>query len=369
MRTSKRTVSIGAVAAVLLLSACTSGPAASVAPIETEVLLASGDGEPRTIDDTANAAQGDVVSTDAAGLAELVFPDRSFMRLGPESEVEVTELGAAEVQRTSIGLEIGQTWHNVVELVADDAVYDVVTPVGVASVRGTVFSVICVEGPSCEFIVIEGEIDIEGTTLTPYQRIVLPGAPEPTTVPVDALPEWVISNVDRDAEREGAQPLADPPVAAAAVDGEWQYEYTVTATTATDEPVGQVANGTWTLTSDCAETCRTTVVSSNGWERIGARAGAEFTMSIAEEGDCFDLETSEVRFTKGYDYTYQYDVTIQEADWVDGVWTATRATGTIASAHSVKPDAHFGAANCMTYAIDGTLQWTSATAIDLTRAP
>lgn len=370
MHTANKIASMSAVlTALLVLAGCTSGPAASVASLTTQVLLASGEGEPREVEEQANAAQGDVVSTDSDGLAELVFPDESFLRLGPDSEVEVTELGSAEAQRTSIGLDIGETWHNVVELVAEDAVYEVVTPVGVASVRGTVFSAVCIEGPSCEFLVLEGEIDIDGITLTPYQRITLPEQTEPTVVPVDALPDWATANLERDAERAGAEPLPDPPLEAAAVDGEWAYEYTVTSTSATDQTVGGVSTGTWTLSSDCVAACSISVTSSNGWERFGAREGADFTMSATEEGDCYDLETGEVRLTLGYDYSHDYQWRIDQASWEDDVWTATRVIGSIESTSSVKPDAHFGEANCMTYAVDGTLEWTTTSDIELTRAP
>lgn len=315
------------------LAGCSGGPAASVDPLETQVQLAAGDSDPRDVEDITNAAQGDLVSTDDAGLAEVVFPDASFMRVGPSSEIVITELGSAEAQRTSIALDIGQTWHNVQELVADEAVYEVVTPVAVASVRGTVFSVVCVEGPSCEFTVFDGEVEIDSDdgsfTLTPYQRVVIPSEGGPATVPVDALPGWVTENIERDAEREDAAALANPPVAAAALTGEWDFVATLTATESSS-PLGSTANRVWTFAEpDCVDgTCTIAFESDSGISESMTRTGDSVTGTWeGPPDDCVNGDTGEVVVPAAYTTTIAYQLLVTAAEVRDGVWTATQLTG------------------------------------------
>lgn len=361
MATSKKTVSIGAVLAVLLLTACTNGPAATVAPLETQVLLAAGDGDAREVAEEANAAQGDVVSTDGDGLAELVFPDGSFMRLGPDSEVEVTELGSAEVQRTSIALDIGETWHNVVELVAEDAVYEVVTPVGVASVRGTVFAVICVEGPSCEFIVFDGEIEVDGITLTPYQRVILPDQPEPVIIPVDALPDWATENIERDGEREGAEALPDPPLEAASIAGEWALTLVTTDTNLLSSSVGESTSGKWILgTAQCDPACVVSVESESGWTVDGELTDGTLTFVRTGNFECVYTETGELSGETGTS-TLEYAINISQGG--PGNEQAAQLTGTLRGEDILDPQF----SECDMQTVDGGK--TSWTERDITLVP
>lgn len=366
-----RATAIGVLGAVaLVLAGCTSGPTASVAPLETAVLVAVGEGEAKAVTDEVTAAQGDVVSTDADGLAEVGFPDGSFMRLGPQSAVTITELGSAEAQRTSIALDIGQTWHNVQDLVAEDAVYEVVTPVGVASVRGTVFAVTCVEGPSCTFLVLEGEVDVDGISVTPYQRITLPEQSEPETLPADTVGEWVTSNIDRDAEAEDAVALPDPPVEAASIAGKWEWSGEIVGSTWVDVPDGAVAEtATWTLTQNCETTCEVAVASSNDWDTTGPLSSGVLTFDRNELQPCVDLETGELRVPDAYKTDRGYSLVVDSAEWVDGVWTATRISGTTTTTQSVTAEANAGASACQSYNVDGSaLEWGYTTEFTLTPA-
>lgn len=298
-----------------LLAGCAagpSGPTANVDPIDAAVLVAVGDGEPRGIEERHAAAEGDIVSTDDGGLAEVLFPDGSFMRVGPASEVTITELGAADVQRTSIALDIGETWHNVQDLVAEDAVYEVVTPVGVASVKGTVFGVVCVEGPSCEFIVLDGEVDVDGVTVSPYQRLVLPGDAEALTVPLEAMPPWVAPHVERDDGHEDAQTLPDAPVEAASLAGEWLVHFTVTESNGEIPKLGEESEYTWTFGETvCDAICTVSISSETGWT-VDAQVDdglITFTRSATEH--CVFEDGTESSDT--YTWTRTYAIAMSEA--------------------------------------------------------
>ncbi|MFE5407238.1 FecR domain-containing protein [Microbacterium sp. NPDC056569] len=336
MRTTAFSSAAMAVAVCLAMTGCASAPAATVDPLQTQVQLAAGDADPRDLEEQSGAAQGDVISTDAAGLAEVVFPDSSFMRVGPSSEVEITELGAEEAQRTSISLDIGETWHNVQELVSDEAVYEVVTPVGTASVRGTVFSVVCVEGPSCEFIVFEGELEVEGddgtVTVDPYERVVIPGAqPEPSTIPADALPDWATENIARDGESDDAVALPDPPLEAAALSGdEWAILITKLEGDASSDPPGAQVSVTWTISEpECDNAvCTSTWVSSSGSTGSLSRSGTVITGErVLDPLPCIDSVTGEVLAEGVAERTISYELTITGAEERDGIWAATQIAG------------------------------------------
>jgi hypothetical protein len=222
---------------------------------------------------TRDLATGDLVRTDPTGLAELRFPDGSLTRLASTEQMTLTELTAAAVQRTRQKLTIGQTWHKVSAITAPGGAYEVATPVGVAAVRGTVFGLTCVAGPSCTLTVLEGKVEFTPTgkapvLVEPFQRLTVTaaGADAPRAVPaalVRADP-WLSANVDRD--RLGAlldqAPAAIPADTKLALNGVFRGEQTVLRTVNTDLVAGQVLPINVTLTTPCdALPCTGTMVS------------------------------------------------------------------------------------------------------------
>ena len=192
------------------------GVLATVEAINTDVAVQHGDGGTfESVQGTDDLSQGDKVRTDATGTGEIVFFDGSWQRIDTGTEVALTELVDIEdgkVVRT--GLDKGRAWQRVESLASEDDSYEVDTPVAVASVRGTEFSIDCQGAPIvCTFSVVDGVVDVAvsgGATvaLSAGQTLAVPqnapaGAPQ--TVGVDQLRQdpWIARNLALDA--------SDPP--------------------------------------------------------------------------------------------------------------------------------------------------------------
>jgi hypothetical protein len=349
---------------MLALAGCAGGPTASVAALETAVLLAAGEAEAKEITKDQKAAQGDVVSTDVGGLAQLEFPDGSSMRLGGDSSATITKLGTKDEQVTTVTLASGSSWHTVEKLTAKDAAYQVVTPVGTASVTGTVFAVECADASSCTFTVLDGEVDVDGVTVGAYQQLVLPAQSAPQTIPVDALSDWVTSNIERDASADDAVALPAPPLAAASVDGEWSGALVTDTTNSTNEPAGFSSPVDWTLSAPvCDPDCTVTVSSTmSGWS-VDAPL-VDGTMSFTREGEfeCVYADTGQKSGEKG-SYSYDYVLTIAAAD--DGGQAATQITGTLSGEETLDTDF----TDCDLYTTDGSKTVTYERNLTLSRMP
>lgn len=103
---------------------------------------------------------GDVVRTDDAGFAEILYGDGSLTRLGPDTTVTVVALdGDVTVPEIELDLEVGRVWNRVRTVTGERGRYEVQTDVGVAAVRGTAFFIECsVEPVVCTFVVTEGVV-------------------------------------------------------------------------------------------------------------------------------------------------------------------------------------------------------------------
>ncbi|WP_158437792.1 FecR family protein [Naasia lichenicola] len=226
MRTSLSRLAVG-VAVLFVLAGCTAspaGPSANVTASATLVSILTGDSS-RDLNGTTpqTAAVGDTVRTDSSGSAQLDYADGSLTRLGPATELTVTELSDASAQRTVVELKVGQTWHRVEKLVAEDAAFEVSTPVGVASVHGTAFAVTCTAEEVCTVQVLDGEVGFtlqDGTELTiaAGEQLVVPAADggDPTVEMMTAgqlADDWLTHNLDLDAGGSAAASSA-PPVEA-----------------------------------------------------------------------------------------------------------------------------------------------------------
>jgi hypothetical protein len=220
------TVAITA-ALTLLAAGCSSGGGSSDAGDGglAELQVLSTDVQVRTPDTTFESAesgrelgQGDEVRTDATGFAEVVFFDGSWQRIESGATLTLTELvdiEGSQVVRT--GLDQGRAWQRVESLTNEEDAFAVDTPVAVASVRGTAFSIECEGTPiECTFSVVEGVVALElsaGTTVEVRagQRLVVErdlAAGPPEDVGVDQLrsDDWIAQNLERDATNPPTAP-------------------------------------------------------------------------------------------------------------------------------------------------------------------
>lgn len=294
--------------------------------------------------DTAAARAGDVVATDADGRAELVYPDGSLTRLGPDTRLVIEEVSTAEEQRTVVTLDVGQTWHRVVELVAEDAAYEVQTPVGTAAVTGTEFSVECTDEPVCRIVVFEGSVLFtldggEEYSLEPYQQLTVP-APEdgePEVLPFIASAvggdEWFAANFDPAA-------AADPPAASAALAGEWTVSFLGLSTTDPRRAsmVGTTIEREWSIGEpECDPVCVSTVESSSG-SSVGLEYGASAPAIPTRAGtaECVADNTGEVLDPDGFDVLIEYAFSPAELGPRGAV---TTLTGTRTDTYTLRADA------------------------------
>ena len=142
--------SVVAVSGLLYLA--TSGPPPAFAGFEATAsfTLFSGSAEARQHGGDFVAArtgavlrEGDIARTGAASSAALTFFDGSTATLGPETEVAIVRLRGTLTGGIVVVLrqEHGDTWHAIASHLGDEARYEVITPEGSASAKGTAFRV------------------------------------------------------------------------------------------------------------------------------------------------------------------------------------------------------------------------------------
>lgn len=322
----------------LALSGCVaSGPSVSAAVIDNAVEVQPTEGAAKPIETAGPVALGETVTTDEAGLSEVTFADESYTRVGPSSALTIVELSNAEAQRTVTLLDLGQTWHRVKEIVAEDGVYQVDTPLGTASVRGTAFSVTCESDEACEITVIEGTVEFEtadGTVITinAFERLTLPGE-EAVPVSIDTVKadEWIMRNLELDgvelADASEAAGLEDWQASAA---GTWHLVYTVTASDDPGLPVGTTQEADWDATSgECTENgCGMSVSSSTGRQfDVSLDASGLSWTSGPDPLGCEDIDTGVLLTEYGFDQTTTTELSPANIETVDGVPTVTEYRG------------------------------------------
>ncbi len=134
---------------------------------------------------------GDEITTGPDGRAVLVFFDGSTVTLDPSTAIRVEEASAPGGSLFIAVLQTaGATWHSVQRLTDANARYEVRTPIMVAAVRGTAFSVIVGEEDS-RVVTEEGKVAVEaqGTTVLvqEQQRTIVPTGQAPR--PPEAAPK------------------------------------------------------------------------------------------------------------------------------------------------------------------------------------
>lgn len=89
-------------------------------------------------------SEGDAVRTAAGGRMELMLPDGSRLRLGPESTITLnaSHLGEGGTRQVSVSLWVGRLWAKVAKKIGGDSSFEVETHNAVAGVRGTSFAVL-----------------------------------------------------------------------------------------------------------------------------------------------------------------------------------------------------------------------------------
>jgi hypothetical protein len=215
-----------AVALTLIAAACSGSDASSgddgalaeLQVLSTDVQVRTADASFESAQSGRELGQGDEIRTDATGFAEVVFFDGSWQRIENGATLTLTELvdiEGSQVVRT--GLDQGRAWQRVESLTNEEDAFAVDTPVAVASVRGTAFSIECSGDPmACTFSVVEGLVALElsaGTTveLSPGQRLVVQrdqAIEPPQDVGVDQLraDPWIAQNLELDATNPPGPP-------------------------------------------------------------------------------------------------------------------------------------------------------------------
>jgi hypothetical protein len=169
----------------------------------------------------ASVAQGDQVSTDATGFAEVVFFDGSWQRIDHDTTLTLTELVDIEGgRRVRTGIDAGRAWQRVEALTSDDDAVELDAPVAVAAVRGTSYSADCtIEPVGCTFAVVEGSValsfsDGAEVTLSGGERLTARrdepvGPVEAVGVAVLQQDPWIAENLALDATDPPTPPSGD----------------------------------------------------------------------------------------------------------------------------------------------------------------
>lgn len=160
--------SILIVFAFALFSSAQPALAAGLANLNGEVaILTTGaqDWRPAALDDQLGA--GTRLRTGSSAGATIVFPDGSQVALAANTEITISRLVAAN---GSLNIEVdqvaGHTTHQVVPFLNRSGAYEVVTPAGKASVRGTSFQVTIDSQGQSHFLVDSGEVAVTNADTT-----------------------------------------------------------------------------------------------------------------------------------------------------------------------------------------------------------
>ncbi|HEY9582704.1 MAG TPA: FecR family protein [Candidatus Paceibacterota bacterium] len=85
---------------------------------------------------------GEIIKTDATGLASIYFSDGSTMRIDPNSSLKISEAGFDDNSgslKVKVTLLSGKVWSKITALATPDSLWEVRTATAVATVRGSAF--------------------------------------------------------------------------------------------------------------------------------------------------------------------------------------------------------------------------------------
>jgi hypothetical protein len=162
---------VGAAAAIMLAMVALAafglwlvGPrSASVATLlelSGQVELANSAGDWRVAEEGERIGAGTRIRTGNASSATLLFYEGSRATLSADTDLSLSQLGGSWTKVLKVGINqyAGQTSHSVVPLHSPDGRYQVQTPSGLASVRGTIFKVAVNPGGLSHFAVERGRV-------------------------------------------------------------------------------------------------------------------------------------------------------------------------------------------------------------------
>lgn len=110
--------------------------------------------------------ESDSIVTEDNSQARVRLYDRSLLRLGANSRVQMAQLRAdasAEKKTISVKLVVGRLWASVSKLLTSDSAFEVQTTSAVAGVRGTNFGASVNAEGECEIAVGEGKVQVRST--------------------------------------------------------------------------------------------------------------------------------------------------------------------------------------------------------------
>jgi hypothetical protein len=153
-----------AVAAVLVVEA---RARAAAAPGQVTFLVGeatrSAQGKTEKLANHAQVFENDVIETHGRTRLEIRLPDKSVIRVGPESKVVLASAvfgKTVEDRKVSAKLLVGNVWAKVAHAVGGDAKFEVQTDNAVAGVRGTTFRVDANKDRSCVVKVYGGTVAV-----------------------------------------------------------------------------------------------------------------------------------------------------------------------------------------------------------------
>jgi hypothetical protein len=128
---------------------------------------------------------GDKVKVLRKGRIELVLDNRSVLRLGPETQLELKEVERSpRKEKYSFMLTAGKMWTRVTRLLGFGSEYKVKTPTAITAVQGTVYDLAVDPTQQTRVRVFSGTVQVYNPfagALVPGQE--LPKLKEPTRVP------------------------------------------------------------------------------------------------------------------------------------------------------------------------------------------
>lgn len=130
-------------------------------------------GKSRTVNTGDDAETGNMLETDAAGLAVVHFPDGSLLRLDAATQVVLDQATFDNEDHgltAQIFLFSGKVWSKVLTLVTPGSLWEVRTSNAVATVRGTAFGVATLKG---EVRIIGSENTVSVHAIDPETKEVL----------------------------------------------------------------------------------------------------------------------------------------------------------------------------------------------------
>ncbi len=178
-------------------------------------------------------AENSFIITEAKSRVELTFPDKSIIRLAPDTQLKLTRIYFPEKEGRlfSAKLFLGSMWAKVVHTIGKPrGTFNIQTVTAVAGVRGTVYDIRVFPDNTTIITVFEGSVGVKPPIMTEggpkeemdwpgqiseqkWEEIIVgqlqrlriapdgtPGKPEPI-VPAKEIEEWTLWNQERDKKQ------------------------------------------------------------------------------------------------------------------------------------------------------------------------